>query len=118
MWFPLVQADLDAWAHNENHHRVRKQAEKVLPSGGTRAEFYRHPERFGAEQSGIPVDMNVVDRLLDEALQAGGEDLMRHIDEELEREVIQAYTEIGEPAITLETAWHIVKGLVEHLIVA
>lgn len=64
---------------------------------------------------GIKVDMDIVDRLLEQALEAGGEELMRYIDEDIEAMVVQAYRVIGQPGITLQTAWHVVRALVEHL---
>lgn len=115
IWYPLVQSDLDIWVNQENHHRVRKQADKILPSGGTRRDFFFHPEKYNGAQCGIPVDVNVVDELIAQAMQAGGEELMRYVELEFEEVAAEAYNAVGSPVITLETAWEVVHQLIQYV---
>ncbi|KAJ3771813.1 hypothetical protein FB446DRAFT_82805 [Lentinula raphanica] len=113
IWYPLVQRELDMFCLEQNSHRVRKQKEKLLPSGGSADDFYSYPEKYGGEQCGIKVDMRVIDQLLDEAVE--GKQRMRYVDEDFEQLAVTAHIAIGSPAITLHSAWSIFKYMIAHL---
>ncbi|KAK7051281.1 hypothetical protein VNI00_004781 [Paramarasmius palmivorus] len=105
IWFPLVQCELDKFVYQQNNIRIRKQSSKNLPSGGKPVDFYSDPGRWGGEPCGISVDMDVVDQLLQKALDDGAGDLMRYVDRAFEPIAEEAYLAIGSPAITLQSAW-------------
>ncbi|KZS95046.1 hypothetical protein SISNIDRAFT_452364 [Sistotremastrum niveocremeum HHB9708] len=113
MWFPLVQADLDRYTSTCNAHRVRKQANKSLPSRGTPNVFYTIPHQFNGEKCLIPVDTEVVDSILETMEE--GRDLMRYIDTDFEVLVEEAYAQIESPGINFENAWDIFRQLIDIL---
>ncbi|KAF8152977.1 hypothetical protein B0H34DRAFT_754101 [Crassisporium funariophilum] len=113
IWFPLVQRELDKFTDYQNNHRIRPQKAKNLPSGGTPNEFYKNPDRWGGVSCLIPVDGQVLDQLIEGCEE--GRRLMRHVDEDFEKIADQAYIAIGEPQITLQSAWEVFQALVEHM---
>ncbi|KZS89724.1 hypothetical protein SISNIDRAFT_416609, partial [Sistotremastrum niveocremeum HHB9708] len=113
LWFPLVQADLDNYTKFQNAHRVRKQAKKLLPCQGTPNEFYALPQRFNGEHCLIPVDLDVVDSILDTMDE--GRELMRYVDADMEEIIEEAYVEIGAPKATFETAWGVFRDILRVL---
>ncbi|KAJ3791499.1 hypothetical protein GGU11DRAFT_751664 [Lentinula aff. detonsa] len=113
IWYPLVQRELDIFCLEQNCHCVRKQNEKLLPSGGSADDFYSYPEKYGGEQCSIEVDMRVIDQLLDEAVE--GKQHMCYVDEDFEQLAIAAHVAIGFPAITLHSAWSVFRHMIAHL---
>ena len=65
LWPPLIQQELDKFRHYANNHRVRKQKDKILPSGVSPNMAYLFPEKFGATNCLEPVDLTVVQEILD-----------------------------------------------------
>lgn len=113
LWFPLIQHELDKFIDHQNNHRIRFQPDKNLPSGGTPNDFYRHPDRFGGTSCLIPVDMDILDQLLEDSEE--GQRLMRHIDEQFEEIANEAYTAIGKPKISLHSAWAVFRELINYV---
>lgn len=66
LWGKIVQYRLDQAIRESENHRVRKQANRLLPSGGRRIDFYRNPEQWGGTDLLISIDRDLVDELLDE----------------------------------------------------
>lgn len=114
IWFPLVQRELDAFVDHQNAHRVRKQSDMALPSGGRPDQFHANPEMYGGECCLIPVDMDEVDELLADS--EDGFSRMRYVDEEFELLAQEAYETIGEPEITLSTAWIIFRQMLGQML--
>ncbi|KAL0575853.1 hypothetical protein V5O48_006125, partial [Marasmius crinis-equi] len=112
IWYPLVQRELDRFAYQQNNLRIRKQQTKNLPSGGTRSEFYRHPERWGGSPCGITVDIGIVDHLLEKATADGADKLMQYVDKDFEGVAEAAFDAVGRPTITLHTAWRVFRLMV------
>lgn len=116
IWFPLIQGSLDEFVFKQNHHRIRKQAEKVLPSGGSSSEFYQYPDRYGGEQCGIPVDKKVVQSLLDN-LRVDNGHLMEYVAADFQELADAAYAAIGKPKIALASAWKVFEAMVHSMVV-
>lgn len=114
IWFPLVQRELDKFAEYQNNHRIRKQKGKTLPSGSTPNEFYRRPDRWGGESCLIPIDDRILDQLLEGCEE--GRRLMRYVSEDFEEIANEAFTAVGSPVITLQTAWVVFRVLVNHML--
>ncbi|KAK1216328.1 hypothetical protein PQX77_021051 [Marasmius sp. AFHP31] len=114
VWFRVIQADLDLFVHQQNHHKIRVQPEKVLPSGGTSHEFYHFSQRYGGEQCGIEIDQGFIQQLLDDARSESGH-LMEYVDLEFDTLAQQAYTSIGSPDLTPQLAWLIFEHMLRRL---
>jgi len=110
IWFPLMQHELDGYITQRNAHHIRHQSDKIMPSGGRPDDFYRRPEEHGGQPCLIRVDLEEVDRLLEASEE--GLYLMRYVDEEFDVVARRLYHRIGEPHITLETAWIVFKQMV------
>lgn len=113
IWFPLIQRELDTFVNRQNAHRIRKQIEIALPSGGRPDEFYKNPQVYGGENCLVPVDMNEVDDLLEAS--DDGVSRLQYVDEDFEPLATEAYTSIGMPEITLTTAWAVFRRMVEEM---
>nr|GAT48120.1 predicted protein [Mycena chlorophos] len=60
---PLIQEELDEFADWWNHHRVRHQHEKIMPSGHVPAHALEYPDLFGALDCRIRVPAEAVEEL-------------------------------------------------------
>lgn len=114
LWFPLVQRSLDRFCLQQNNHRVRRQADKVLPSGGTPDEFYKNPTAYGGKHCLVTVDMDVLDQLLDGC--ADGYAKMRYVDEAFEELAEAAYIALGSPEVTVHTVWIVFRRMIGQLL--
>lgn len=94
----------------QNAHRIRKQKDKILPSGGSPNDFDKRPDRYGGTPCLVKVDMDIVDELL--ARSTEGARLMRYVDEEYEVIAEDLYERIGRPKITLQTAWAVFESMI------
>lgn len=65
LWPPVIQKELDRFCDEANNKRVRKQKNKVLPSGVSPNISYTFPERFEGEDCLQPIDRNLVQAMLD-----------------------------------------------------
>ena len=113
IWFPLIQHELDLFIDRQNAHRIHKQPERALPSGGRPDQFYTNPSLYGGKHCLIPVDMKEIDELLEDS--QDGVSHMRYVDEMFEPLAEEAYQVIGVPDIKLETAWIVFRQLVGQL---
>jgi hypothetical protein len=113
IWFPLIQHELDLFVDRQNAHRIRKQSERALPSGGRPDQFYTNPLLYGGESCLIKVDMEEIDGLLWDS--EDGLLRMRYVDEIFEPLAEEASQAIVAPNITLETAWIVFRRMVGQL---
>lgn len=104
LWPPIVQTKLDAFKTYWNCHRVRKQSQSLLPSGGTPMDFFVRPHRYGGERLSIPVPVDVVDELR-KTLPISREEAFKWVDDEFAAAAEEVYAEIGSPERTLSTGW-------------
>ncbi|KAI0071960.1 hypothetical protein K474DRAFT_1651749 [Panus rudis PR-1116 ss-1] len=112
IWFPLIQRELDSWCERQNNHYVRTQKDKILPSGGTPEQFYRYPEDYGGTPCLIPIPEDVINEVLAEA-EAEAANLLEYMDQEYQGLGQKAYVKLGEPAITLHTAWSVFEAMIK-----
>jgi hypothetical protein len=59
-----MQKELDKFRQLANNRRVRKQKDKILPSGTTPSFAYTFPEEFGGRDCLQPADVAVIDEIL------------------------------------------------------
>ncbi|KAJ6449360.1 hypothetical protein C8R45DRAFT_1130932 [Mycena sanguinolenta] len=114
IWFPAVQRSLDQFCHQQNNHRIRKQHDKILPSGGTPSDFYANPAAYGGQNCLIPVEEAVLDQLLQEA-RAGAHEHTRYVDDGFDELAQEAYVALGKPEITLQNAWTVFQDMIGRL---
>ncbi|KAJ6599631.1 hypothetical protein B0H10DRAFT_2311281 [Mycena sp. CBHHK59/15] len=61
IWPPIVQGELDHFTERWNSHVIRRQRNKLMPSGVSPNELYAHPEYYGGRCFAIPVPQAAVD---------------------------------------------------------
>jgi hypothetical protein len=66
LWPPVIQQELDKFRFQANNRRVRKQKQKSLPSGVSPNIAYTFPEKFGGTDQLQPVDIEVIQEILDQ----------------------------------------------------
>ena len=64
LWPPIVQRELDHFREVANNRRVRKQKDKILPSGVSPSYAYTFPEDYGGVDCLQPVDREVIEEVL------------------------------------------------------
>ncbi|KAJ6580123.1 hypothetical protein DFH09DRAFT_1077029 [Mycena vulgaris] len=97
---PLLQAELDEFRRFWNHHRVRSQPEKNMPSGHVPYNASDHPQNYGRLDHRIPVPQKAVG------------DLRKMVTENVgPREDHLSW--IGKPELSLSTAWDGFQAMLE-----
>lgn len=110
----MVQRSLDKFCTQQNNHRVRHQKDKVLPSGGTPKNFYENPTAYGGQPCLVPVDMDVLDQLLEGCEE--GYRQMRYVDEAFEEIAEEVYAALDKPEITVHNAWVVFRAMIEKMV--
>ncbi|KAF8146508.1 hypothetical protein K438DRAFT_1780895 [Mycena galopus ATCC 62051] len=108
---PLIQAELDNFKLWWNHHRVRHQHEKILPSGHVPAHALEFPELFGALDCRIAIPQEAINNLRDQLTKEEGpqEDYQTWpgLTPEFNVYAADVYSRIGEPELTLASGWDV-----------
>jgi len=112
IWPPLMQRELDKFRANSNSQRMRKQPDKILPSGTSPDTAYLFPENFGGVECLQPVDIHVVDQLLADLQPEKDAYMDWGVDPEFRNRVDSIYKlQLRSPAITMETVWVIFSAI-------
>ncbi|KAF7371801.1 hypothetical protein MVEN_00036800 [Mycena venus] len=115
IFIPLLQAQLDAFRIYWNHHRVRSQKDKNMPSGHVPADAFNHPQNFGGLECRIPIPkaaVNDMRKMITEEI--GPRDAhLSWFNPEFGQLAEAIYTQIGEPALSLETAWDVFQNMLK-----
>ncbi|KAF7371791.1 hypothetical protein MVEN_00035800 [Mycena venus] len=115
IFVPLLQAQLDEFCLWWNQHRVRTQKDKNMPSGHVPSDAFDHPQNFGGLDCRIPVPQAAVDdmrKMITEEI--GPRDAhLSWFNPEFGQLAEAIYTQIGEPALSLETAWDVFQNMLK-----
>ncbi|KAK7001196.1 hypothetical protein R3P38DRAFT_3327246 [Favolaschia claudopus] len=114
IFVPLLQAKLDKFRLWWNHHRVRVQIEKNIPTGHVPADAFAHPKNFGGIDCRISVPPAVDDvrQMLTEEVGSRGSHLS-WFTLEFAGLAEQVYLHIGKPTLSLETAWGVFQQMAQ-----
>jgi len=111
LWPPLMQKELDSFRHYANNHRIRKQKDKRLPSGVTPSFAYTFPEHFGGEDCLQPVDMQVIEEILED-MKPKAEQLMDWgVPPEFEARAQAGFDSLEIKEVTITTVWVVFTAL-------
>lgn len=102
LWSTLIQAQLDKLRTTLNNHRPRKNKLKFLPSGVSPHIAYTLYEDHNGVNCLQQVDMNVVDKLMQDL---GGADAARFVSAEYEERARQIFTTLGIGELTIRNVW-------------
>ncbi|KAJ7025817.1 hypothetical protein C8F04DRAFT_1298905, partial [Mycena alexandri] len=108
---PLIQAELDNFKLWWNHHRVRHQHEKILPSGHVPAHALEFPELFGALDCRITIPQEAINNLREQLTEEEGprEDYQTWpgLTPEFSVYAVDVYSRIGQPELNLAHGWDV-----------
>jgi hypothetical protein len=102
---------LDAIIVENGNHYVRHQKKSLLPTGGRRIDFYQNPGRWGGTDQLIKVNVNDIDKLLEEYdlpeyTQFGSNEMV---------ELCQGlYNSIGSPQVSASIGWVVWGEMMDH----
>ncbi|KAF8903183.1 hypothetical protein CPB84DRAFT_1678207 [Gymnopilus junonius] len=102
LWPKFIQQDLDALRDEYNNHKTRYDKNKLLPSGVSPNVAMALYPQYGVESYLIPVDRNVILKLMADI---GGEDLIRFVSREFEERAEVVYAFLGCPPLAADTIW-------------
>jgi hypothetical protein len=108
---PLMQIELDNFAEWWNHHRVRHQHEKIMPSGHVPTQALNYPDIFAALDCRIAIPNEAVAELRAEINREEGSrarfQAWPGLTAEFNIHASQIYAEIGEPELTMARGWDV-----------
>ncbi|KAF4600764.1 hypothetical protein EYR38_005409 [Pleurotus pulmonarius] len=108
--FPsLVQSALDDFCFWWNHHQIRQQPEKDMPSGHTPIDALKHPKLLGGLDCRIPVPSEVITELRALLTEQVGsrETHMTWVSDDFVAHANDTHRELNLPIITFENSWDI-----------
>ena len=111
LWGQIVQERLDAIVVENGNHFVRYQKKSLLPTGGRRIDFYQNPEQWGGIDQLIKVNMDDIDKLLEEYdlpeyTQFGSNDMVM---------LCQGlYSSIGSPQLSASIGWTVWGEMIDY----
>ncbi|KII90163.1 hypothetical protein PLICRDRAFT_53263 [Plicaturopsis crispa FD-325 SS-3] len=109
IWSQIVQLRLDLFVRERNAHKIRKQKNTYLPSGGSANDFYDFPGRWGGTDMLIPVDETEIDLLLAQHLPPR---LFQFASEEGHALAELTFQKIGRPPLTVLTGWNVFRTMI------
>jgi hypothetical protein len=106
---PVVQAELDEFRTYWNQHKIRPQANKIMPSGHVPADALKHPQLFGGISCFIKVPKETLTELRAFLTEEVGprEEHLRWVSEEFKVFAEVVHREVGSPKITIENSWKV-----------
>ena len=110
LWGKIVQTKLDEIVQENRLHRVRKQQNILLPSGGRRIDFYNYPENYGGKNRLIPIAPNIIEELV---VQYDKPDLLLFGSDEICNGIYEA---IGSPKLMARIGWAVFSDMVTYYI--
>ncbi|KAJ6580235.1 hypothetical protein B0H10DRAFT_1962623 [Mycena sp. CBHHK59/15] len=113
LWPKIIQRSLDEFVNYWNNHKIRKQRNKLLPSGFSPNYICDFPERFGLTHFAAPAPQHLVDALRENIPKSRAE-CYRWVPDEFEAEAWQVYESLGAPEFLLTEGWTIFCQMLPH----
>ncbi|KAJ6461638.1 hypothetical protein DFH09DRAFT_1254948 [Mycena vulgaris] len=104
LWPPIIQGELDHFTEMWNSHVIRRQRNKLMPSGVSPNELYSHPEHYGGRCFAIPVPKDAIDALRG-SIKLTRKAALTWVPEEFDTIAAQVYEMLGSPECSPDTAW-------------
>ncbi|KAF7312986.1 hypothetical protein MKEN_00983300 [Mycena kentingensis (nom. inval.)] len=114
---PLIQAALDDFRIYWNHHRIRRQNNKNMPSGHVPSVVMRNPHLYGGINCFVKVPKADIDELRLMLTEEVGPrcDHLSWVDGDFAAAAAGVHTALGAPKITLENAWDVFTKMMSAL---
>ncbi|KAJ7647950.1 hypothetical protein FB45DRAFT_975407 [Roridomyces roridus] len=107
LWPPIVQGELDHFTERWNSHVIRRQKNKVMPSGVSPNELHAHPEHYCGRCFAIPVPKDAVDALRRNTIKTPRKDALAWVPDDFDIIAWQVYEMVGSPVCSAENAWDV-----------
>ncbi|KAJ7433582.1 hypothetical protein B0H11DRAFT_1939354 [Mycena galericulata] len=104
IWPPIIQGELDHFTERWNSHIIRRQRNKLMPSGVSPNELYAHPEYYGGRCFAIPVPQAAIDAFRAN-IRLTRDAALSWVPAEFDTIAFQVYELLGSPVCSAETAW-------------
>jgi len=111
LWPPLIQRELDSFTTSANNQCVRKQKDKILPSGVSLNTAFIFPEKFNGINCIQPVDIAVVDGILREFEEGQKAISDWGVPDEFAIHVKEAHELVGSPKVTVQNVWLVFSAI-------
>jgi hypothetical protein len=112
LWAKVVQRRLDTIVRESRFHwhRVRKQKDSLLPTGGRHIDFYEKPHNWGGEDQLIEIPRAELDRLIadhasPEVLQFGSDEMVKMCE--------GLFEAVGSPEVGSANGWEVFTAMME-----
>ncbi|KAJ6524658.1 hypothetical protein DFH09DRAFT_1250808 [Mycena vulgaris] len=99
-----IHGELDHFTEMWNSHVIRRQRNKLMPSGVSPNELYSHPEHYGGRCFAIPVPKDAIDALRG-SIKLTRKAALTWVPEEFDTIAAQVYEMLGSPECSPDTAW-------------
>lgn len=108
IWGQVTQYEIDRFQRYWNHHRVRLQPAKELPSGTTPQQIFDFPKNYSLLDLGVPVGKEVIDTLRGN-LEKSREECFAFVDTAFGLRAHDVYVQIGSPQLTMKSGWTVYR---------
>ncbi|KIK76851.1 hypothetical protein PAXRUDRAFT_168580, partial [Paxillus rubicundulus Ve08.2h10] len=108
IWPKLLRKDLQETMNFHNGACMRKDKDKIGPSGMSRNEAFSLPEKWGGHNCLLSVDVNVVREI---KVKMGGNALLEFTSVEFSAHAQAAYDTLGITELTVENVWHVFHAM-------
>jgi len=115
LWPPVIQKECDRFVEIANNRRMRKQIDKLLPSGVPPMYTYSFPERFGARDCLQPVNVQIVDEILSEMEDEKNSLSSWDVPEEFAEQCRYALRMVAVEEVNTLTIWPVFSGMLRYL---
>lgn len=110
-----MQKELNKFCYEANNRKVRKQKDKLLPSGVSPNIAYEFPERFGATDCLEQVDVRVVEEILDCMQEAKDALSDWGVPKDFAICAQKKYEELSVQEVTMSNVWLVFGSMVNFL---
>lgn len=111
----MIQRELDRFVESANNRRVRKQREKLLPSGVSPNTAYTFPEKFNGVDCLQHIDVELVDNILREFEEGRKAVEDWGVPVEFATRAQEGYIRLRSPEISLTNIWLIFSALIPYV---
>ncbi|KAF5319802.1 hypothetical protein D9611_012894 [Ephemerocybe angulata] len=108
LWPKMLQETLDDFCAFRNAAKMRKNHEKLGPSGCSRNDAFENYEAWGGQDLLQSVD---VERIRELQSMLGGEDLIKFVPDEFAARAQAAYDMLGIQSLRMENVWAVFSAL-------
>lgn len=109
LWPKLLRQTLQTFMDERNSFKSRKDRNKAGPSGVSRNEAFRMPDKWGGRDCLLPIPNPEIIQALKREM--GGDQLLEFVEQDFAHQAQAAYDTLHVQALTLANVWHVFSDL-------